>query len=98
MALTQIPLLQIPAQKLTIALGGQQCIIALRQRSSGLYLSLTVDDVPILSNALCVDRSQHYRQGFTGSLFFYDTTREQRDPYYTGLGTDYLLIYSDVKF
>ena len=90
-----IPLTPTPSQTLTATLGGQNCKINVYQKSTGLYLDLFVNNIAIVSTALCLDRACVTRRpytGFAGSLVFCDT-QGLKDPTYTGLGTRYLLCY-----
>ena len=90
-----IPITNDPAQTFTIALGGQQCQISIYQKSTGLFLDLTADGSPILNTMLCLDRVGLVRQAyldFIGQLAFVDT-QGYSDPYYTDLGTRYILTY-----
>lgn len=91
----RIPLAAIQSQTLTVALGTQPCRIQIDQKSTGLYFSLWVADVPIVASMLCRDRVslvRHSYLGFVGALAFVDTQGTQ-DPEYTGLGTRYQLAY-----
>ena len=91
-----IALSQVPSQTLTIQLGTQQCTINVYQKSTGLYLDLKVAGTQILNTMLCLDRVALIREsylGFIGQLFFVDTQGTD-DPYYTGFGTRFILVYS----
>jgi len=91
-----IVLSQVPSQTLTIQLGTQQCTINVYQKSTGLYLDLNVAGTQILNTMLCLDRVALIREsylGFIGQLFFVDTQGTD-DPYYTGFGTRFILVYS----
>jgi hypothetical protein len=90
-----IPLESTPAQVLTVTLAGQLCQITLRQKSTGVYLDLSVLNKPLLYSALCLDRIMIVRSaylGFIGSLVMVDT-RGTTNPDYTGFGARYQLIY-----
>ncbi len=90
-----IPLNPVPAQTLTAQLAGQPTRIDVLQKSTGLYLNLYVNDVAILTGIICEDANRIVRDaylGFIGDLAFYDT-RGSEDPYYTGLGTRWVLAY-----
>jgi len=93
----QIPLRAVPSQTLNILLGGQSCTINVYQKTHGLYLDLLLAGVAICTTVLCHDRVKLVRgtyQGFVGDLSFVDTMGTN-DPYYTGLGTRYQLVYLD---
>ena len=90
-----IPLQSVPSQSLRVMLNGQLCEISIYTLSTGLYLDLDVLGVNIISGQLCVDRAYLVRDaylGFIGDLSFVDTQSET-DPVYTGLGTQYQLVY-----
>lgn len=90
-----VPLTATPSQTLNAALGNQQCAIAVYQKSTGLYLDLTLAGAKIIGTVICHDRCLLVRQpylGFVGDLCFIDT-QGRTDPVYTGLGTRYLLAY-----
>lgn len=91
----QIPLNATPSQKLNITLGGQYCTIQLQTLSTGLFLSLFVNDLPIVQGFQCVNQCLLVREsylGFIGDLAFTDTQGDS-DPVYTGLGSRFLLLY-----
>lgn len=86
----------IPSQIFNATLGNQDCQLKLQQASTGLFMSLWVGGVPIISGRYCVDRVNLVRQkylGFGGALYFVDTAQLGSDPVYTGLGSRYLLVY-----
>ncbi len=90
-----IPLDPVPSQTLNIILSLETCIITVYQRSNGLYLDLTISGTPVLNGVLCLDQNfivLNSYLGFIGDLVFVDTLGTS-DPYYTGLGTQYLLLY-----
>jgi hypothetical protein len=91
-----LPVQPDPAQTFDATLGNQDCEITLQQMSTGLFLSLSVAGAPIISGAYCNDRVNLVRRkylGFGGALYFVDTANQGADPYYTGLGSRYLLVY-----
>lgn len=91
----EIPLAAVPAQKLSIQLGGKSCRVALYQKRTGLYADLSVNDRVVLCGVLCRDRTRLVRGehfGFPGDLSFIDT-QGTSDPEHTGLGTRYRLAW-----
>lgn len=71
-----VPTQPLPNQVLQVVLGGQACTIHLYQKSTGLYLDLAVNDVPIVSGVLCLVGVRVVRSGylgFAGDLAFFDT-------------------------
>lgn len=90
-----IPLQAIYAQTLTVSLGGQSCVITLRQRSTGLYFDLAVNGVTLMTEVLCQPWVLLVRQpslGFIGDLAFMDTQGSDA-PQWSGLGTRWVLAY-----
>lgn len=96
-SIVAIPLNALPSQVLSVTLGDQSCRIAVYQRSTGLYLDLTADNVPIATGAICRDRVWLIRDGylgFRGDLAFVDT-QGSSDPDYTGLQDRFLLLWGN---
>lgn len=90
-----IPLSPKPAQFLSVLLAGQDCRISVYQKTTGLYLDLTVAAVPVKTAVLCRDRVGLIRQAylpFIGELFFKDL-QGLDDPDYSGLGSRFILGY-----
>lgn len=95
-----VPLQAVPSQQLTIGLNGQNCSINVYQKTTGLYLDLLLNNVPVSVGVRCLNcaRLLEDRQysGFVGDLMFVDTQSptgvlEGTDPTYTGLGSQYEL-------
>lgn len=95
----QISLSAVPSQSLSVQLAGQQCQIDVYQKSTGVFLDLSVNNAPIVTAMLCLDRVtlvRHRHLGFIGDLAFVDT-QGAADPDYTGFGARYLLIYLEAS-
>lgn len=97
MTIAAIPLVATPSQTLTVQLGDQPCRIDVRQRRSGLFVDLYVQDVPIAlgvkaRNLVKLVRGKYL--DFVGDLFFADTQGES-DPDYTGLAGRFLFLWDD---
>lgn len=92
-----VPLTAVASQSFSVQLGAQQCQMNLYQKAEyGLFMDLFLNGTQILSAMLCLDRVGLVRQaylGFTGQLAFVDT-QGTTDPYYTGLGSRYILTYT----
>jgi len=91
----RIPLAAVPAQKLSVTLGTQRCLIGIYQKSTGLYFDLSVAGTVIVAGMVCRNRVGLVRAkylGFSGQLAVVDTQGAQ-DPDYTGLGSRYQLVY-----
>jgi len=90
-----VPLQALPSQTVSVTLGGQACDIHVYQRSTGLYLDLSVANTPVIGGVIAHDRNRLVRSlylGFVGDLAFVDT-QGTSDPDYTGLADRFLLIY-----
>lgn len=83
------------AQEVAITLGGQACLIRIVQRSTGVFMDLSVGDKPIMQGVICLNMNKMVRYpylGFAGELFFADTEGSD-DPDYFGMGTRFKLYY-----
>lgn len=92
----QIPLIATPSQRLSVQLGAQSCSIKVYQKSTGLYLDLSILDTPIVTGVLChndVLLVRSIADGFTGDLYFHDT-QGVADPTYDGLGSRFVLLWT----
>ena len=90
-----IPTQPVPSQSLSVNLGGQNCIIILRQLLDRQYLSLSVNGVSLCQNVLIQHKSAIVRMGysgFIGDIYCLDYSG-QRPPVYTGWGTEWDLYY-----
>lgn len=97
MTISVIPLVVTPAQSLTVQLGDQSCQIVVRQRRTGLYVDLSVQDEPIALGVIARNLVKMVRGkylGFVGDIFFADTIGTD-DPDYTGLGGRFLFLWDD---
>lgn len=99
MTISNIPLLATPSQQFSVILGGQNCQIAIYQKTTGLYFDLTLNDVSVVRAVICKTNNlmlyNHY-SGFVGNLIFIDLQGSD-DPQYGGLGVRWQLIYTDVS-
>lgn len=80
---------------MNVTLGKQNCQIKIYQKSTGVYLDLSIENIPLVNTILCLDRVKlirHSYLGFVGNLAFVDT-QGMTDPIYTGMGSRYCLIY-----
>ncbi|KMW73653.1 hypothetical protein TI10_05205 [Photorhabdus luminescens subsp. luminescens] len=91
----EIALRAAKAQEFTVTLNEQSCMIRLNQRSTGLYMDLTVNDKPVLQGVVCLNCNKMVRYSylrFQGELFFADLDGSS-DPLWEGLGQRYKLYY-----
>lgn len=76
-------------------LNGQECTINIYQRSTGLYLDLSLSGTAVLNGVVGRDRTLiviNSYLGFVGDLVWVDTLGTS-DPSYNGLGSEWLLVY-----
>lgn len=69
----EIVLSPVKAQQFTVTLGAQVCTIRLNQRTTGMYINITVNGEPCLHGVLCLNNNRIVRYGylpFQGDLFF----------------------------
>ncbi|EFE93990.1 phage baseplate plug family protein [Serratia odorifera] len=91
----EIILNPVKAQRFSVTLNNQSCEIRLVQRSTGLYIDLTVNDTPCLQGVLCLNGNKIVRYvylPFDGELFFADL-EGSADPDWSGLGERFKLYY-----
>lgn len=97
MARQSVPLIATPSQAVNVQLGTQPCRIEVRQRRTGLFVNLYVQDVAVFLGVKALNRNKLVRDkylDFTGDLFFIDTQGND-DPDYTGLAGRFLLVWDD---
>lgn len=91
----QIALQPVPSQQLQIVLAGQNCQIAVYQKTTGIYVDLNSNGADISIGVIAHDVVPLVPTtylGFSGNLIFTDT-QGTSDPTYTGLGSRYQLVY-----
>ena len=99
MAIQTIPLRPVAAQEFNVVLNKQPCTLKLYQKSAGLFMDVALSGVSIIIGVLCRDRSRIVRGtnlGLVGDMYFVDTEGTQ-DPYYTGLGSRFVLMYEEAS-
>ena len=91
-----IPINRFANQDLTVILGGQKCLITIKQKSTGVFCDVIVDNKVMVNGKISLDRVPllfpDYR-GFIGYLFFEDQNNEYGSPYYESFNDRYLLIW-----
>lgn len=95
-----VPLQALPSQQIQVQLANQTCQIKVYQQPQSLFMDLSVNNVLVIGGVICQNRNRIVRSlylGFIGDLIFVDT-QGSSDPYYTGLGSRYLLYYMDTVF
>ena len=90
MAQYDVPLAQVPNQFFTTSLNGITWSITLETRLNNLYITLSNNNGGlVLANRICLNRT------YLGHGFVFVDIDGNSDPVYTGLGTRYLLIWTD---
>ena len=95
MTLLVVPLVATPSQTLSVQLGGQAVRLNVRQRRTGLFVDVLLDDAVVIAGVIARNMTRIVRGaylGFTGDLWFYDTQGTD-DPAYDGLGARFALLY-----
>lgn len=92
-----IPMQPIASQSFQVTLANQNVQINIYQKFFGLFCDLynVSNNKLIIGGVLCENLNRIVRSlylGFVGDLEFVDT-QGKTDPYYTGLGSRYLLAY-----
>jgi hypothetical protein len=90
-----IALQPVPSQILSVVLAGQNCQIAIYQKTQGLFVDVSSNGADISTGVLAHDVVPLVPTaylGFVGNLVFTDT-QGTSDPTYDGLGSRYQLVY-----
>jgi hypothetical protein len=90
-----IALQPVPSQQLQVVLGGQNCQIAVYQKTTGMYVDVNVNGADISIAVIARDVIPLVPTaylGFVGNLIFTDT-QGNSDPIPDGLGSRYQLVY-----
>jgi hypothetical protein len=90
-----VPIQSKASQVLFANLGGQNVQLNIYQKSTGLFLDLFVNNTPVLLGVICENVNRIVRDAyfkFAGDFVFLDTQGTD-SPFYTGLGTRWVLFY-----
>jgi hypothetical protein len=90
-----VPVQAEPSQTTQIVLANQNCQINVYQTPVALFMDLLVNDAPIVTGVICQNLNRIVRNlyfGFVGDFAFQDTQGAD-DPFYSGLGSRFLLLY-----
>ena len=92
----QIPIRAVSNQTLFTTLGSQDVQINIRQRITGVYFDLYLSNTRLVSavygrnmTPMVVDAYL----GFVGDVMWVDTLGLNQDPVWSGLGTQFALVY-----
>lgn len=90
-----VPIQAATSQTLNVRVGGQQCNLKIYELSTGLYMDVAVDNVPVCTGVLCHNLNKIVRLQYLGFIgdFAFDDTQGVTDPVAAELGTRYRLLY-----
>ena len=94
-----IPIQPIPAQVLSASLNQQATQIVIRQKTTGVFVDVYVDDALIVGGVIALNCNVIVRSaylGFVGDIAFVDTQATPlgpTDPVFTGFGDRFVLAY-----
>lgn len=91
-----IPIQAVPNQQLQVVLAGQNVQIAIYQKQDqGIFVDINVNGIDVIVAMIAEDANplnpRRY-EPFAGNLVFFDMQGND-DPYYTGLGSRFQLVY-----
>ena len=94
----EIPLLNVPNQRLQCTLGQQDCTIHVYQRGKRVYMDLDLDDTTLFVGAICLPGVQvgGSPYPFRGALIWSDDLAapdKQQPPQYEGFRSRWRLLY-----
>lgn len=94
-----VPIQPVPNQTLQVQLGGQACTIDIRETAFSLVMDVYVSGTLIIGGVICENLNRIVRSLYLGFLgdFMFDDTQGDTDPVYTGLGSQYQLMYLEVS-
>lgn len=93
----EVPLQAVPSQTVSVTLGGQACQLNIKSKLGVLYMDVYVNNAVVMLGVQCQNGNRILRSiylGFLGDLIFVDT-QGSSDPFYSGLGSRFLLEYLD---
>lgn len=94
-----VPTEPTAAQSFAITLAEQNCQIIIQQKSTGMFMDLYSNGTIVVAGVICENLNRIVRNayfGFIGDFAFFDT-QGTSDPYYTGLGSRFLLAYIEAS-
>lgn len=90
-----VPVQAVANQTMTIDLNGQGTRLRIYQRRYGLFMDVLLGETLVIGGVICRDRNLIVRStylGYSGDFTWFDTQGAD-DPYYTGLGERWKLLY-----
>jgi hypothetical protein len=95
-----IPVQSVPNQGFQATLGSQQVSLAIYQTDYGLFMDVFSNGSTVVQGVICENLNRIVRDaylGFVGDFCWYDTSGAGDDPVYTGLGSQFSLIYLEAS-
>ena len=91
-----IPVQPVPNQVVSVVLNGQYTQLNIYYKAAyGLFMDVLLNNVIIISGVICWNANRIIRSaylGYSGDFCWFDN-QGTSDPVYTGLGTQYSLVY-----
>jgi hypothetical protein len=90
-----VPTASIASQTVDVVVNNQIVQLAIYQKVFGVFMDVYVNNQLIIGGVLCLNVTRIVRSlylGFSGDFIWYDTQGTSQ-PYYTGIGSRYLLVY-----
>jgi hypothetical protein len=95
-----VPLQPVASQSLNTVLNNQNVQLNVYQKLYGLFMDVYLNDVLVIAGVLCENLNLIVRSaylGFSGDFIFMDNQaaipQAGEDPSYTGLGSQFFLLY-----
>lgn len=95
--IVEVPLSALPSQELSLVLGNQDVTVRVLTRGDYLYLDVLKESTPVIQGQLIVTGQNLLPSGlpdFMGNFQMVDLNGNS-DPVYSGLGTQFRLLYND---
>lgn len=93
----EVPLSALPSQELSLVLGNQDVTVRVLTRGDYLYLDVLKENEPVILGQIIVTGQNLLPAGladFIGNFQMIDSNGDSA-PVYSGLGTQFRLIYND---
>lgn len=95
-----VPTNPVPSQKIKTVIADQIVNLSIYQLRYGMFMDVTVNDVLEIGGVVCenlnrIIRSEYLNKnvGFSGDFVWLDTLSQGADPVYTGLGSQFVLLW-----
>ena len=93
-----VPLQPLPSQVVNVTLAGQPTTVNVYEKTTGLYMDVYVNGSLIIGGVICNNADRIVRDAYLGFIgdFIWIDVQGVSDPVYTGIGTQYFLVYLEV--